>query len=186
MRGLGQKTGVRSQESECGLAAMVICAVALAACSSTKPAPLKEASTELLSDVQTADSRGALQLVHGFEQVEQRAWRWTNRTFGLVLKTPVGAARHGAGLRLEFTLPSQVLSASGPVELVAVVNGYSLGPQVYNDTGVHVYQRDVPPEALRTDAVLVEFSTGKEFRPLEESGRELALVANRVALLGHE
>jgi hypothetical protein len=164
------------------LAPALLLALALTACS-RRPGPLPEVTAELLSEVQMADPRGFVQLVQGFSPVEANAWRWAASKFSVVLRPPPGAREKGARLQLQFALPAAILERLGPVRLSAAVNGYALAAETYSQSGTQLYARDVPAEACRVDGVLVEFSTDKAVPPEGDDVRELAVVAQSVALV---
>jgi hypothetical protein len=157
---------------------------ALAACSTSRPAPLPEASPELVSDLKVADPSSAVQLAGGFEPAEQPSWRWTNRRFRVVLKAPPGAAERGAKLRFEFTVPDPEIASLHESAISAAVNGLALAPLPLRQAGEYAYEREVPAEAFRAGNVLVEFTLEKAFEPPGD-GRSLGVVAARVALLPH-
>ncbi len=136
---------------------------------------------KLASVVQVADPAAAIQLLQGFHEVEQGSWRWTQKQFSLLLKTPPGGAR-GATLELKFALPEPVVARLGAVTLTASVSGSPLGPQTYTRPGDHVYSRTVPPAALAGEAVKVEFHLDKALPPGGADGRELGLVVSSVGL----
>jgi len=157
-------------------------ALALTACSRRPPAPLPEVSAELLSDVQVADPRAFEQLVGGFYEVEANAWRWTSPKFVVVLRPPEGSGKDGARLELDFVLPDNHVERLGPVTLRAVVNGYALPSETFTTRGPHVYAHGVPADVLRATAVAVEFASDKALPPEGDDSREMAVVANRIAL----
>ena len=165
-----------------GLAWAGLTAFVLTACSRRPPPPLPEVSAELLSDVQVADPLAFVQLVGGFFEVEAKAWRWTAPKFTVVLHPPDGAGQKGARLEFHFALPGNHVERLGPVQLSAAINGYALPPETYTMSGQQVYERDVPAEVLRANAVAVDFSTDKALPPDGEDAREMAVVASRITL----
>ena len=81
------------------------------------------ASPRAAAGIQVADPRAAPQLISGWWDAEDHAWRWTARKFAVVLRAPIGAARRGATLRFSFTLPDAALNRFKSVTLSASVEG---------------------------------------------------------------
>jgi hypothetical protein len=144
---------------------------------------VEEDSTQLVSLVHTADPKTAVQLLRGFHEVEQNAWRWTKAQFSVTLKTPPDARTKGATLELKMTLPDPVISHVKTTTLSATVNGTALAPETYSKTGEHVYTRTVPAASLQSEAVTVDFSFDKYLGAGQVEERELAAIVSSVGLL---
>lgn len=143
----------------------------------------EEAPSALASSgVQVADPRAAPQLISGWWDVENHAWRWTARKFAVVLRAPLGAARHGATLRFRFTLPDVVFSHFKAVTLSPSVEGAPLAPETYREPGPRVYARDVPSNLLSAHSVRIDFELDHAFSPGNGDPRELGLIADRLGL----
>jgi hypothetical protein len=130
--------------------------------------------------LQAADPRSAVQLIRGFHGVEAGAWRWTEQTFAVSLKPPAGAAANGATLVLKFVLPDVVVQKLGPVTLSAKIGSSVLTPEKFSVAGEQTYSRPVPAEALKSDAVTVEFALDKALPPTGEDIRQLGVILNMV------
>jgi len=140
-------------------------------------------SPRTAAGIQVADPRAASQLVSGWWEVEDHAWRWTARKFAVILRPPLGAARHGAALRFRFTLPAVVFSHFKAVTLSTLVEGTPLAPETYRGPGPKVYMRDVPPRLLSTHTVRIDFELDRAF--LAGGGkdpRELGLIGHSLGL----
>jgi hypothetical protein len=137
---------------------------------------------ELLSVVNVADPRAALQLTRGFHGLEQNAWRWTMKDFTVTLRPPRNAATNGASLQLKFTIPPVVFNRVGDMGVDARINGADLGAQTYSQSGDATYTREVPAAALAGDAVAVDFHVDKGLPPGADT-RELAVIVTTVGLL---
>src|SRR5947209_15907618 len=91
----------------------VLCvAIALAfsttACKRHKKArveTVEESTPTLASIINAADTRTAPQLLKGFYDVEQNAWRWTMGKFSVTLRPPLNAPQRGATLVVKFAIP---------------------------------------------------------------------------------
>jgi hypothetical protein len=148
-----------------------------------RPPPLPEAPGELLSSIDVADPRAAVQMVRGFWQIEGNEWRWTRKQFAAVLHPPDHSREKGARLQLKLSLPPAILQNLGPITLGAAVNGFPLPTELFAQAGDYLYTRDVPADAIDADAVLVEFTADKAAPPGPDTGdRELTLIAYRVSL----
>ena len=168
------------------LAAAVL-AVAAAGCNRNKREKVKveltdESSTQLASVVHVADPRASVQLIKGFHDVEQNAWRWTMGKFSVTLRPPKGAAERGAALQLKFTVPDPVLEKVKSVTLTANVNGTPVEGETYSKPGEYTYARDVPASALNAEAVTVNFALDKFLTPGSVDQRELGVVVASVGL----
>lgn len=132
--------------------------------------------------VHAADPKAAFQLVKGFYEIEQNAWRWTAREFSVTLRPPARADEKGAVLRLKLTVPDPVIAKLKSVQLSARVGEATLEPETYSKPGEYTYVRDVPATALGGDAVSVDFSLDKALPPGEVDQRELGIVFTSVGL----
>ena len=178
MRRLNEKTEVRRQKPEVLLLG-VLALIALVGCKrSTHDAQalVPEPSGPLLSVVSVSDPAASAQLVRGFYGLEAGTWRWTAKQFEVALKPPGGAADSGAKLSFHLNVPDAVVAKFGPVTLNATINGLALAPETYSKPGNYVYARDVPAAALKSDAVVVQFSSDKGIAPSADDQRELSLI----------
>ncbi len=132
--------------------------------------------------VQVADPRAAPQLVSGWWDVEDHAWRWTARKFAVVLRTPIGAARHGATLQFRFTLPDVVFSHFNQLTLSASIQGEPLAPETYRRPGAVLYTREIPADLLSTPSVRIDFGLDNSFSPGNGDSRELGLIAHSLGI----
>ncbi len=141
-----------------------------------------EGPAPLASVVRTADPAQASQLIAGFHQIEQSAWRWTAHEFSADLRPPVGSAAKGAMLTLQFALPEAVFAKTGPVTVSAKVNGSPVTPQRFDKTGPQSYSAAVPASALTGETVRAEFAIDKFLAAGEVDQRELAVIVSSVGL----
>ena len=171
--------------------AMMLCVVALplmlAPLGCRRSRKVKVQATEeeaprLASIVHTSDPKTAGQLVSGFYDVEQNAWRWAQKRFSVVLRPPVGSAQRGAVLNLKFTVPDVTITRLQNVTVSAALNGSPLAPEAYRKAGEYTYSRDVPPNLLTGDSVRVDFTLDKAMAPGEVDQRELGVVVLSVGL----
>jgi hypothetical protein len=170
--------------------ALVLCLAALPlllaplACKRSKKVKVQteEEAPRMASLIQMADARSAGQLVSGFYDVEQNAWRWAQKRFSVVLRPPLGAAQKGATLTLRFTVPEVIISKLQGVTLTATVNGSALAPETYSKAGDYTYSRDVASNLLTGDSARVDFALDKALAPSEADQRELAVVVLGVGL----
>ena len=124
----------------------------------------------------------AVQLLSGFYGVEAGAWRWTAKSFSVVLKPPPGSERTGAMLRLVLFLPDQQIGKAGAVILRADADGAPLPPKTFSRAGSYVYAADMPASSLRFDAVCVNFHLDNATVQTGKDARELGLIATSVSL----
>ena len=150
--------------------------ILLPACQRARPKPLA-------SSVKTADPAVAHQLAAGFYGVESNAWRWTGKDFSVVLLPPQGADRRGARLQVRLFIPDRQIQQIGAMTLNADVDGHDLPSQTFTRGGAQVYTSDVPADALRSNAVPVNFSFDKAAPPAGGDARELGAVVSEIALV---
>jgi hypothetical protein len=141
-----------------------------------------EESPALASVIHAADPRASHQMLKGWHDVEQNSWRWTQSKFSVLLHPPRDAARDGAVLQLQFSLPQVSISKLKTISLSAAVAGKPLSPETYTLAGDYTYSRDVPPDLLTGDAVTVEFTLDKALPPNPSDQRELGLIVQMVGL----
>jgi len=138
------------------------------------------------SSVVTRDPRAASQLVSGFYQIENRAWRWTQQKFAVSLVSPPGANVTGAHLVARITVPEVLLQRFPSVALSAQVSGYPLSEDVYTTPGNHDYTRDVPASYLVDKNVRVDFSLDKSLPPGPVDRRELGIIVREIGLVTNQ
>ena len=161
---------------------LVLCA---AACRKTEPdlsAFTEEEPPHLSSLIHVADPLVASQLLSGWHQVEQNAWRWTARNFAAVLRPPPGSGNLGATLQFRLAVPDAVIKQLKFVTLSGSVPGLRLSPETYRQPGEAVYARDIPPGILSGDSVRVDFALDKAIPPSQGDGRELGVIAFSLGL----
>lgn len=142
----------------------------------------QEPETGLRSMVHTADPRVQAQLVKGFHEIEQNAWRWTAGTFTATLRPPATSAQKGASLVVQLTLPDAVLARTKSMTLSANINGTAIPGETFTTAGNHTYRKDVPASALAGEAVTVDFSLDRFIKAGELELRELGIIALAIGL----
>lgn len=143
---------------------------------------VEEEGPELVSAVHAADPRAAAQLVRGFHDVEQNAWRWTHGKFAVTLKVPPGAADKGGMLELKFAVPESVLAKKKRLTISAGIDGAAIESESYDKTGEQVYRKEIPAGALRSPAVTINFALDKFLAAGEVESRELGVVFTSISL----
>ena len=143
---------------------------------------IDEGGGQLASVVQTSNPRTAIQLVKGFHDVENNAWRWTAGKFTVMLRPPGDAAKKGAVLNFKFVLPDTILAKLQEVTITATIGGKALEPQTYKQAGPQEYKRPVSAEMLAGDAVTVDFVLDKFIPAGTMDLRELGVIAASVGL----
>lgn len=127
----------------------------------------------------------ASQLLQGFYQVEQNAWRWVARRFQVRLQTPLSAADRGALFRLRFSLPDVVTQRLPKVTVRATVGGSpgeALPAVSYTTAGAHTYEQPVTPAALPGNTATITVEVDPYLPSGTLDGRELSVIVNRLEL----
>lgn len=165
-------------------AALAGAALSLSGCNRKQAPPVVETIEEetqgLATIVHVADPRASLQLVRGFHEVEQNAWRWTMGKFAVTLRPPRNAAQRGASVQLKFSIPEPVIERLKTITLSAKAGGLDLAPETYGKPGEYTYARDVPGARLAGDAVLVEFALDRYLPVGAVDQRELGVVVSTI------
>ena len=145
-------------------------------------AKTEEQGASLASVVHVADPNTASQLISGFHDLEQNQWRWTMGKFAVSLRPPSNAAQRGATLQLKLSVAEPIIKKFQAVALSAKIGATALPPESYTQAGEFVYTRDIAPELLTGNSVLVEFALDKFAQPGEFDGRELGLIVTSAGL----
>jgi len=166
---------------------ILICSVALFAAGCRRAAPdltgyTLEEPPRLAVAIDLGDPAFASQLVSGWYPVEHNSWRWTARTFAVVLRPPPAAKKKGAILRFHFSFPDSAFARLKQLTLSASVRGTRLAPETYRRSGPAIYQRDIPATLLAGDSVRFDFSLDKALPAGDFDPRELGVIANQVGL----
>jgi hypothetical protein len=149
----------------------------------TTPAQTAEQAKRIPISVTMGDPRSAQQLLGGFFDIEDGAWRWTGKQFTMELGTPIGSSGRGATLEFRFTVPLPEIEKNQSVKLSATVDGNLLPSETYSKAGDYVYKQDVPGGLLNGESVKVVFETDKPFQPGGGDQRELGVIALSAALV---
>ena len=160
-----------------------LCAVAVA-CKPLGPIKLQptvEDPPALGSAIQFNEPPKGNQVLRGFYDLQNNAWRWTGPRFAVILASPPGADTRGARLVLDFNLPDASITSLHELTVTARINHVSLAPETFNTQGPHQYQRDVPASAFQNHDVTLDFSVDKFLTPPND-GRNLALIVTAIAL----
>jgi len=142
----------------------------------------EEEGPRLASVVHLSDPKIEPQLVNGFYGIEGNAWRWTAKTFVVVLRVPAGANQRGATLDLAFTVPNVVVEKLKTVTLSAVADGHPVPPETYSQDGQFDYKRDIAPGSLPNNSVRIEFQLDKAMPPANGDLRELGVIVRSIGL----
>ena len=122
------------------------------------------------------------QILNGFNQIEDNAWRWTGRRFSVSLHPPLMSRIKGARLELKCAVAGLIAAQLLPLTVKASVNGRPLEPRKLTVAGQQTVLFPVPKEALAEDAVVVEFELDKTARQGGEA-REFGLIAVSIGFI---
>jgi hypothetical protein len=142
----------------------------------------KTGNPRAISVVNMADHAHAPQLLTGFYGIEAGAWRWTAKSFSVLLKVPPGSERNGAELVLKVFLPDAQLQRLGAMILSADLGSHSLASHTLTQPNEYIYSAAVPAEALQSDFVVVNFRLNKAAVNVNGDQRELGVIVTAVAL----
>jgi hypothetical protein len=160
-------------------------ALCFAACRTATPdlsGFTEEEPPRLSSSINASERSTAPQLVSGWGEIEDNAWRWTAPRFAAVLRPPPGSSTRGAVLQFRFFLPEPEMSRLKQVTLTASVQGLRLAPETYRAVGEAVYARELPAALLSGDSMRIDFVVDKPFVPINGDPRALGVIAKRLSL----
>jgi hypothetical protein len=143
---------------------------------------IEQEAPRLATVVHVADPKATVQLVRGFYELEQNAWRWTASRFAVALRPPRGGAERGALLQLKFTIADPVIERVKSMTLKARAGKVELAPETYTKPGEYLYSRDVPAAALAGEVVVFEFEVDHFLPAGAVEQRELALIVSTIGL----
>lgn len=132
--------------------------------------------------INVADPRVVSRLVKGFHSADNAYWRWTARESSIILNPPDGANRNGAVLVLRFAVVDKVLAVVRSINLSVAVDGFVLPVQHYDKPGQLMLRLDVPPKALQSDPVRVDFTVDKALTASPPNSGEYAIIISQVGL----
>jgi hypothetical protein len=147
------------------------------------PEPTEEGSVSLSPVVNMADLAVAMQLVRGFHEVEQNAWRWTMGKFAITLRPPEGAAQKGAKLVMQFSIPDASIQKLGPVTVTATTGTLEVGRLTMKAGGQYTFDAVVPATELQRETVTFDFALDKFLAAGTLDGRELGIIVSSIGLL---
>ena len=155
------------------------------ACKTRKPKPevlVDDSQAQLGSIVAANNPQTAAQLLRGFYDLENGAWRWTMPKFAISFRPPVGAKEKGAQLKVDMVLPEVIFSKTGPIEITVSSNGKALGKQTFSQAGDAKLALAIPAELLGTEAVTLEFVLDKWLPPGPVDPRDLGMIFSSAGL----
>ena len=136
-----------------------------------------EEESELSSSIRMADPSDSAQLLSGFYNLEQNAWRWTTKQFSISLACPKSSTPSPGRLEFQFTIPDVAADALAGLTVSASVEGRSLGSYHAVKPGEQTAVFSVPPEIMQADALIVDFSLDKTIPRREAETRDLGVIA---------
>lgn len=136
-----------------------------------------EEESELSASIDISNPRDAAQLLNGFYNLEQNAWRWTAGRFSVSLAPPKSAAPGAGKLEFRFTVPDIAAAELAGVTVRAAVDGRSLGAYQAARPGEQTAVFPVPPELMQADALIVDFTLDKTIPRRDGETRDLGVIA---------
>ncbi len=161
-------------------------AIATSGCRSRDKRPRTDLVTEepagLVSMIHTADPRASVQLLRGFHEVEEGAWRWAAGEFAVTLRVPKGAAQKGASLIMKFAVAEPSIQKFGSVTVSAKLDTMDLPPEKFTAPGPATYTREIPAAALAGESVTVVFKVDKFIPSSDADQRDLGVIVQLIGL----
>ena len=111
-------------------------------------------------------------LLRGWHEMEDDAWRWTERAFSIEVDT--FAPLRPATLRFVFHLPEVVFATAPSLTLAVRINGTPLASGIYSTPGEHEYIGTLP--ALDAGIATVDLELNHAIAPTDLDRRELGLL----------
>jgi 2-polyprenyl-3-methyl-5-hydroxy-6-metoxy-1,4-benzoquinol methylase len=133
-----------------------------------------DARAFLLAKSRLAGPPRGFRLREGWHQLEDKAWRWTERIFSMELDTP--ASLQPATLRFAFQLPEIVFAQTPVLNLAVRINGTPIASGIYSMPGEHEYIGTVP--ATDNEVSIAEFELDRAIAPTDQDRREPGLIVD--------
>lgn len=166
------------------LMAFLLALAGIAGCKKSKKAVqyVEEGGSQLSSAINLGDPRSAIQLLRGFHDIENNAWRWTGPKFAVALRPPKEIPADGLLLTMEYSVPELFLQRVPQTTLSLTVNGKPLDPETISKAGSFKLERKVPSAMLVGDVATIDFSMDKFLAAGTVDQRELGLIVSAVGL----
>ncbi len=169
----------------------VLCLFVLAVCfgcsreepAATPVAAEQPAPEEVFYELNFGENIEASRLLRGFYDSEG-PWRWTARAFSGSLDRP--KADSPLYVELDFALAKPLMDQFQSVTLSASANGHNAGSETFTADGRYLFSKLLPPEALTSDRIRIDFELDKAQNRGGQGGRELGLIAVSLALKGRD
>ncbi len=116
-----------------------------------------------------------VELGDGWYDLENGMWRWTQKSFTILVSRPRGDGV--AQVSLAFYLPEVIVQSLGKVTLGASVNGVALQKHVYTTPGEQLYVERIPPLTSGNGPLRIEFTVDEAFSSGTDD-RELGVLVN--------
>jgi hypothetical protein len=160
----------------------VSAALFLAACHSRDRVHVEtdEGPPRMAMMISMADPASAPQLLEGFYGLEDKSWRWTAGHFSVNLRVPSGAGQNGAILKVQLSIPQPLIDHVKTTALTASIEGTSLSPESFTQSGAFTLIRDVPAKLMDDESVRVDFSLDRFLPAGTIDPRELGVVVSSV------
>jgi hypothetical protein len=141
-----------------------------------------QAGPRIASVLKMNDAAAAQQLLKGFYGLEGGSWRWTSKTFSVLLRPPLASPQRGASLTFSFSVPDVVIQKLSSVTLSVSAGGTKLKSETYSKPGSYTFTSDVPPDLLVKEAITIDFELDKTIPPSATDQRDLGIIATGVGL----
>jgi hypothetical protein len=143
---------------------------------------VSEEPAGLVTMIHTADPRAAVQLLRGFHEVEESAWRWAAGEWAVTLRVPKGAAQKGANLIMKFAVADVSIQKFGSLTISGKLDTLDLTPEKYTAAGPATYTRAIPASALSGESVTVVFKSDKFIAASDADQRDLSVIVQLIGL----
>jgi hypothetical protein len=133
-----------------------------------------------LASTVTVTSDKAGQLVSGFYEVEDNAWRWTHRRFEILFPAPMDAARAGGTADLDVALPATMFARFGAQTITCSLDGVAASPVTLSAAGRTHVRFAFPP--FTQEVARLACQVEKVIPPGGGDPRELGIIVHRASL----
>jgi hypothetical protein len=137
------------------------------------PTPAPETALDF-SYISAGDLRARPQLLSGWYDIEEGAWRWIGKDAEAVLAVP-----RQAPLEFELQLffpPGHMNKAGGPVTVSVLLDGRLFAEQAYSQPGAYTMAQPAPAGLLASPSVKVSIRLDRAVPPTAADERELGAV----------
>jgi tRNA (mo5U34)-methyltransferase len=126
-----------------------------------------------LAESRIYKTKPIIRVLDGWHEMENRAWRWSGREFGVVLENLTGATR----LDFRFEATPALLKSGGTLTMEGWVDGVQLAAETFETAGKHIYSQPISPAPRHCEVrIWLSHTFPESFPEFVRGDRELGVI----------